>query len=79
MSVSQLGRIFKAEYGMTVYAYILKRKIETAENLLRNTSLSVKEIADTLSFTDEHYFSNIFKKKTCMTPCEYRRESAVKR
>lgn len=78
-SVSQIGRIFKKEYGKTVYSYILDRKIDTAENLLGNTSLSVKEISDMLHFTDEHYFCNIFKRKRRMTPGEYRRESAKKR
>lgn len=77
-SVSQLGRIFKKEYGKTVYSYILDRKIGTAENLLRNTSLSVKEISQMLNFTDEHYFCNIFKKKRRMTPGEYRREASKK-
>lgn len=73
ISVSQLGRIFKAEYGTTVYSYILDRKIETAENLLRNTALSVKEISYLLHFTDEHYFSNIFKAKKNITPGECRK------
>ena len=72
-SVSQLGRIFKSEYGETVYSYILEQKIRTAENLLKNSGLSVKEISDMLKFTDEHYFCNIFKKKRGVTPTGYRR------
>lgn len=72
-SVSQFGRIFKAEYGKTVYSYILEQKIKTAENLLKNSALTVKEIADMLCFNDEHYFCNIFKKKRGTTPSEYRR------
>lgn len=72
-SVSQLGRIFKAEYGETVYFYILKQKIKTAENLLKNTRISVKEISDMLKFTDEHYFCNIFKKKCGVSPAKYRK------
>lgn len=72
-SVSQLGRIFKSEYGETVYSYILNRKIETAKYLLKNSRLSIKEISDTLKFTDEHYFCNIFKNKCGITPGEYRR------
>lgn len=73
LSVSQLGRIFKSEYGTTVYSYILDRKTETAENLLRNTALPIKEIAYMLNFTDEHYFSNIFKAKKNITPGECRK------
>ncbi|MGN0493917.1 MAG: AraC family transcriptional regulator [Acutalibacteraceae bacterium] len=72
-SVSQLGRIFKSEYGETVYSYILEQKISTAENLLKNSGLSVKEISDMLKFADEHYFCNIFKKKRGVTPSRYRR------
>ncbi len=72
LSVSQLGRIFKKEYKTTVYSYILNRKIETAENLLKNTWLPIKEISEMLSFPDEHYFSNIFKKKRGITPRNYR-------
>lgn len=72
-SVSQLGRIFKAEYGETVYSYILEQKIRAAENLLKNTEISVKEISDMLNFTDEHYFCNIFKKKRGVTPGKFRK------
>lgn len=72
-SVSQLGRIFKSEYGETVYSYILEQKIRMAENLLKNSGLSVREISDMLKFTDEHYFCNIFKKKRGVTPTRFRR------
>lgn len=75
-SVSQLGRVFKAEYGETVYSYILEQKIRTAENLLKNSVLSVKEISDMLKFTDEHYFCNIFKKKRGVTPGKFRKTAA---
>lgn len=72
-SVSQLGRIFKSEFGTTVYSYILDRKIVTAKNLLKNSGLSIKEISNTLNFTDEHYFCNIFKQRCGVTPSKYRR------
>ena len=72
-SVSQLGRLFKREYGATVYNYILEQKIATAEKLLQNSSLTVKQIADMLNFTDEHYFCNVFKKKRGVTPGRIRK------
>lgn len=72
LSVSQLNRLFKQEYGCTVYAYILRNKISTAKTLLGGTSLSVGEIAYLLKFADEHYFTNIFKQKTQMTPTQFR-------
>ena len=69
----KLDYISQSEYGETVYSYILEQKIRTAENLLKNSGLSVKEISDMLKFTDEHYFCNIFKKKRGVTPARYRR------
>lgn len=72
-SVSQLGRLFKSDYNTTVYSYILDQKISAAEKLLKNSSLPVKEIADMLNFTDEHYFCNIFKKKRGISPGKIRK------
>jgi AraC-like DNA-binding protein len=71
LSPSQLNRVFKKEYGATPYEYILTQKIETAKTLLKNTNISVKETAYRLNFADEHYFSNIFKKKCGKPPREY--------
>ena len=73
LSVSQLTRLFKQEYQSTVYAYILNNKINTAKVLLNSTSLTVYEIAHLLGFTDEHYFTNIFKRKTGHTPTKWRK------
>lgn len=72
LSVSQLNRLFKQEYDSTVYAYILSNKISTAKALLTGTSMAVSEIAFLLKFADEHYFTNIFKQKTQMTPTQFR-------
>lgn len=71
LSPSQITRVFKKAFQQTPYDYILTRKIDTAKVLLKNTSLSVKEIAYKLNFTDEHYFSNIFLKKTGIRPGKY--------
>ena len=74
-SVSQLGRLFKRQYGVTVYSYILDRKLDTAKRLIKNSSVTIGEIANILNFADEHYFCNIFNKKFGMTPNRYRKEN----
>lgn len=71
LSPSQITRVFKKAFQVTPYDYILSRKIDTAKLLLKNTSLSVKEIAYKLNFADEHYFSNVFLKKTGVRPGKY--------
>jgi AraC-like DNA-binding protein len=72
-SPSQIIRIFKEEFGLTPYDYILSKKLETAELLLLNTNLPIKQIALKLKFADEHYFSNYFKAKTGVAPTGYRK------
>lgn len=72
-SESQTIRIFKKQFGITPYTYVLDKKISFAKKLLVDTSLSVKQISDKLCFSDEYYFSNIFKKKTGQTPSQYRK------
>lgn len=71
-SESQTIRIFKKEYHITPYQYILNKKIEAAKALLR-TTVPIKAIALDLSFSDEFYFSNVFKSITGMSPGQYRK------
>lgn len=72
LSASQLTRVFGKAYGRTPYDYVLERKTDTACMLLGSTGMSVKEIAGRLNFSDEHYFSNVFKKRMGMPPGKYR-------
>ena len=72
-SESQTIRIFKRAYGITPYNYVLEKKISLAKRFLRNTNLSIKQIADKLNFADEYYFSNFFKQKVGKTPTKYRK------
>ena len=71
-SRSQTIRIFKKEFGRTPYDYLLDNRIKQAQTLLRNTNLPIKSIAFQTGFSDEHYFSDLFKKKTGRTPSSYR-------
>lgn len=72
-SSAQTIRIFKKEFGSTPYAYHIESKIRAAKRLLRNTNMTVKQIAYELNFSDEHYFSNVFKKATNFSPKQYRK------
>lgn len=73
-SKSQTIRIFKKSFGITPYEYLLDNKISRSELILQGTDISIKELAFRLGFSDEHYFSNIFKKKTGVSPSAYRKE-----
>ena len=72
ISRSKMIREFKKYYHKTPHAYLLDRKIAFSKMLLKNTTHSIKEISSHLGFADSHYFCNIFKQKTNMTPSDYR-------
>ena len=72
ISKSNLIRVFKKNTGMTPYQFLLDEKIRIAKALLSTTTMKVKTISDKLSFSDEHYFSHLFKEKVGMSPLKYK-------
>ena len=79
VSLSTLTRAFQTAYGCTPYEYHLLYREKMAKSLLQNTGLSAKEIAYRLGFSDEHYFSNFFKKRTGLRPAEYKKEHRLEK
>ena len=62
MSISTLERVIKKVYKMSPTKYIMKRKLEKADILIRtNQGLSIKEIALTLGFSSLSYFCRCYK------------------
>ena len=72
LSKSTVIRIFKKRYGTTPYEYLIAAKIEAAKALLLNTQLPIKDIADRLCISDEHYFSTLFCSRVGLRPREFR-------
>lgn len=66
-------REFKAAYNQTPYEYLLSKRFETAKIMLKNTAVSISDIADELNFCDVHYFSGCFSKRFGISPSEYRK------
>ena len=71
-SPNYLSGIIKRETHKTVLEHVHDRVIEIAKKELRNSDKQVSEIAFDLGFEYSQYFSRLFKKKTGMTPREYR-------
>lgn len=72
LNPSYLSRLFKKEIGTPISNYIQAKKIETAKNMLVYSEHSLSEIASTLAFPTQSYFTEVFRKKTGITPNEYR-------
>ena len=74
MNVDYLGKIFKKETGENFTQYVMRNRIETARQLLKDRpDYRTFEIAERSGFGDNpQYFSQVFKKYTGLTPSEYR-------
>ena len=71
-------RQFKEQFGCTPYKYYTDRKLKLAGLYLRNTDMSITEIAERLCFADQHYFSNAFRDRFGMSASEYRKKYSAR-
>ncbi|MFP7492677.1 helix-turn-helix domain-containing protein [Terribacillus saccharophilus] len=77
LSHSYLSVLFKKEVGISVRSYIQKVKIEEAKNLLAYTNIPISEISSLLHFTDQSYFTKVFKKFAGITPKQYKEKHHI--
>jgi len=72
VSPKYLSRLLKSLTGQNTQQHIHEKLIEKAKEKLSTTSLSVSEIAHELGFEHSQSLSKLFKKKTKLSPLEFR-------
>lgn len=72
LSPSQFSRRFKRKTGASPYDYILGVRLTKAKELLKNTRLSVSEIAYRTGFGSDANFIYFFKKQEGISPLKFR-------
>ncbi len=72
MSQPQFMKNFKKVSGMTLVAYLNHVRLTNAARLLKETSLSIAEIASQVGFSDQSHFDKRFKRSFGTVPKEYR-------
>lgn len=71
---SYLCKQFKAVKKISPNEYMIVKRMERAKELLcKCREVSIKEIAELVGYTDQYYFSRIFKLYEKCTPSEYRK------
>lgn len=71
VSRSHLYRVFMSNVGQSPIDYLTNYRIGEACNLLRDSKLSIAEIAVSVGFFDQFYFSRVFKKTKGVPPSRY--------
>ena len=71
-SYDRFRHIFKEAFGISLYAYLTRQRIQLSKELLKRTNLSITDVAFECGFTSSSQFANIFKAHTQKTPKAYR-------
>ena len=72
VSCGCFNKLFRRYSGQSPLQYRIELKLGKAKNMLRDSNIPVCDISESLGFTNSAYFCRLFKKKTGMTPSEYR-------
>lgn len=75
MTARNLSLITRAAFGKSATEIIETRKLIEARRLLLSTDKSVSEIGFELGYNEKSYFTRVFRKKTGITPTEFREKS----
>ena len=67
-----LAHSFTECIGQSPINYLTDQRLAACKELLISSNLSVAQVASSAGFSSQSYFSQIFRKKTGMTPRQYR-------
>lgn len=79
VSTAYLSRLVKEISGSTINEHVTSLIYKEACNLLSHSDMSIGEIADALSFSDQSALTNFFKMRGRMTPLAYRNKGLERR
>lgn len=73
LSRSHFARAFKMSMGMAPHQWLRLQRVEKAKSLLKNSGLSLLEIALSCGFVDNSHFSRVFTREVAVTPSLFRK------
>jgi len=71
ISQPTLSRVFREHSQMSFNQYLTHRRIEIAKQLLKNKEHMVRDIAAKVGYSDQFYFSRVFRSVVGIAPSEY--------
>lgn len=74
LSPRHFARLFKKTFGLSPHQYVMRERVRQAKRLLTERKSPISEIALSLGFGNQSYFTYIFHRVTGITPKRYRRE-----
>ncbi len=74
LSTSHFSHQFRASMGASPYKYMVTLRIEQSKQMLRNSRLSVLDVALRVGFENPQHFATVFRRIAGVTPSGYRRQ-----
>jgi AraC family transcriptional regulator len=68
LNATQLISVFRRATGTTPYAYVIRRRLKEAANLLRGGNIPISQISLEVGFSDQQQMTRAFRKYLGMTP-----------
>ncbi|MDF2669990.1 MAG: transcriptional regulator [Paenibacillus sp.] len=73
LSPGYFSVLFKQYTGFTPVEYVMRLRMDRAKQLLMNSDMPVRRIAEEVGYTDPLYFTRLFTRETGISPREFRR------
>jgi AraC family transcriptional regulator len=74
LSKYHFQRLFKSATGVTPSLYHINLRMEEARRLLRETKMSVIDVALEVGYANPSHFARLFRRETGLSPSDYRRQ-----
>jgi transcriptional regulator GlxA family with amidase domain len=75
LSSSRLGHLFKLQMGVDLNHFLVNERLEKAAELLKQTELSIKQIAVRVGYRHSSSFDRGFQTKFGVPPTDFRRRN----
>jgi AraC-like DNA-binding protein len=72
VSPRYISSIFNRQVGCSIPQFITQVRMKKAAELLSNYTIPISEVGEQVGYSDQSYFSNVFKRTHGMSPSEYR-------
>jgi two-component system response regulator YesN len=79
ISESYLSKLLRRRLGLSFVDYLSDYRVARAKELLAASDMMSYEVSEAVGYPDARYFASLFKKRTGMTPSEYRNSLAADR
>jgi AraC family transcriptional regulator len=78
LSASHFSRAFKVSFGETFSHYVIRRRVERAQEMMMLTDEPLCQIALSCGFCDQSHFTRVYQRQVGSSPASWRRQLQVR-